>query len=116
MLKYIELKTGYADNGPAWIARVGLSKSGRSVYFNGRTLQRGPGSDSRGNHHDAETGEGYWISGVKRDGKDRHWAGAGIVQIEAEAVEEYLHITGRNQLDRRFQVGEPERADSKKSS
>jgi len=31
---YIELKTGYSDNGPAWIGRVRYSKSGRTIYFN----------------------------------------------------------------------------------
>ena len=35
MLRYIELKTGHDDNGPAWIARVKLSKSKRTIYFNG---------------------------------------------------------------------------------
>ena len=30
MLKYIELKTGYNDDGPAWIGRVKASKSGPS--------------------------------------------------------------------------------------
>nr|WP_321519067.1 hypothetical protein [uncultured Bacteroides sp.] len=27
-IKYIELKTGYADDGPAWIGKVEFSKSG----------------------------------------------------------------------------------------
>ncbi len=36
MLRYIELKTGYNDNGPAWIGRVKLSGSGKTIYFNGR--------------------------------------------------------------------------------
>jgi len=27
---YIELKTGYQDNGPAWIGRVEFSQSGRT--------------------------------------------------------------------------------------
>ena len=40
MLKYIELKTGYNDNGPAWIGRVKVSKSGCTLYFNGRALKR----------------------------------------------------------------------------
>src|SRR5262245_5530489 len=40
MLKYIELKSGYADNGPAWIANVSISKTGRTIYFNGRALKR----------------------------------------------------------------------------
>jgi hypothetical protein len=30
---YIELKTGYQDNGPAWIGRVKFSKTGQTIYF-----------------------------------------------------------------------------------
>ena len=33
-LKYIELKSGYADDGPAWIGNVKESKSGETIYFN----------------------------------------------------------------------------------
>jgi hypothetical protein len=40
MIRYIELKSGYHDDGPAWIARVLVSKSGRTVYFNGKALKR----------------------------------------------------------------------------
>ena len=40
VLRYIELKTGYNDDGPAWIAHVELSRSMRTVYFNGRALLR----------------------------------------------------------------------------
>lgn len=105
MLRYIELKTGYSDNGPAWIARVTESRSGRTVYFNGKALKRGV--KGAGNHYDLETAEAYWISGVKRDGLDRHWAGSGKVLIEAGAVEEYLQITHRRMLDQaRFEVTE----------
>ena len=77
MLKYIERKTGYADNGPAWIARVRLSKSGRTVYFNGKALKRTGGQGIPGNHRDIETGDEYWVSGVKKRGVNRHWAGSG---------------------------------------
>jgi hypothetical protein len=97
MLKYIELKTGYADNGPAWIAQVQLSKSKTTVYFNGKALARGNGV--QGNHVDLETHEEYWISGVKKDGTDRHWAGAGVVWIEASVVDEYLRLVGQTTLD-----------------
>ena len=44
MLRYIELKSGYNDDGPAWIGYVKLSRSGRTVYFNGRALKQGTGS------------------------------------------------------------------------
>jgi len=42
---------------------------------------------------------------VKKNGLDRHWAGSGIVSIEAAAVSEYLQLTGAEELDgSRFQV------------
>lgn len=104
MLKYIELKSEYNDNGPAWIARVKQSKSGRTVYFNGRALKKGVRGAS-GNYVDARTGEVFWVSGVKRDGADRHRAGSGKVLVEAAAVEEYLSVVGQDELDpTRFSV------------
>ena len=33
-LMYIELKTGYSDDGPAWIGYVKTSKSKKTIYFN----------------------------------------------------------------------------------
>lgn len=35
-IMYIELKTGYSDNGPAWIGMVEFSKSGKTVYFDNK--------------------------------------------------------------------------------
>lgn len=104
MLKYVELKTGYNGDGPAWIGRVKLSKSGRTVYFNGRALKRGVRGAS-GNHYDLKTGDIFWVSGIKRYGQDRHWAGSGKVLIEAGAVDEYLSLVGEPVLDKaRFTV------------
>ena len=105
MLKYIELKSGYDDNGPAWIARVEVSRSGRTVYFNGKALKRASGGGSAGNHYDIDSGQEYWVSGIKKNGLDRHWAGSGLVAIEASAVAEYLRLAEVTQLDRsRFKV------------
>ncbi len=105
MLRYIELKSSAADDGPAWIASVRLSKSGRCVYFNNRALKRAKGGGIAGNHVDLESGEEYWVSGVKKDGRDRHWAGSGIVWIEAGVVDEYLRLVGARELDKsRFEV------------
>ena len=57
-----------------------------------------------GNHYDLVTGEEYWVSGVKKRGVDRHWAGSGKVAIERSAVPEYLEITGAAVLDtKRFE-------------
>lgn len=97
MLRYIELKSGHGDAGPAWIGRVRMSRTRRTVYFNGRALKRGSGI--AGNYYDLETGEEYWISGVKKNGQDRHWAGGGTVWIEAGVVDEYLSLVDAAELD-----------------
>ena len=72
-IRYIELKTGYSDNGPAWIGNVKESKSGKTIYFNDHAFQKYHGA--YGNYIDIETGDEYWISSVKKNGQDRHWAG-----------------------------------------
>ena len=101
MLRYIELKSGFGDSGPAWIARVRQSRSKTTVYFNGRALKRATGGGISGNYFDLETGEEFWISGIKKNGEDRHWAGSGLVLVEAAAVEEYLGLRKLETLDRK---------------
>ena len=39
-LMYIELKTGYSDDGPAWIGYVKTSKSKKTIYFNNHAFQK----------------------------------------------------------------------------
>src|SRR4051794_20433264 len=102
ILRYVELKSGHSDNGPAWIAYVTQSKSGRTLYFNGRGLMKLKGQrrgDSGGNYVDMETGESFWISGVKKNGQDRHWAGSGKVLIETAACSDYLATINAKSLD-----------------
>jgi hypothetical protein len=64
------------------------------VYYRGKQLERIPGGGIAGNHVDTETGEEYWVSGVKRDGQDRHWAGSGNVEIDEDAADEYRRVVG----------------------
>lgn len=112
MLKYIEKCTGAAHTGPAWIARVVTSKSGRTIYFGGLALKRAIGGMVVGNYFDADSGEEYWISGVKRNGADRHWAGNGRIIVDAGAVEEYLKVIGAESLDMtKFDVADIEPTD-----
>lgn len=104
ILRYVELKSGHSDKGPAWIGYVEQSKSGRTLYFNGRGLRKLKGQrrgESGGNYIDMETGESFWVSGVKKNGQDRHWAGSGKVLIEAAAVTEYLATIKATALDTR---------------
>ena len=96
-IKYIELKTGYNDDGPAWIGRVKESKSGRTIYFNDHAFQRYNGIS--GNYFDVETGEEYWISGIKKNGSDRHWAGHGKIIIDRKVVPEYLSMADKTAID-----------------
>ena len=55
--------------------------------------------ESGGNYVDMETGESFWVSGVKKNGEDRHWAGSGKVMIEAAAVPDYLVAIGAKTLN-----------------
>lgn len=94
-IRYIELKTGYGDNGPAWIDRVRLSKSGRSIHWRGKELLNIGGGGVAGNYMDIETREEYWVSGVKKDQRDRHRTGRGPVEIAPEIEQEYLKLIGK---------------------
>lgn len=88
-IMYLEQKSGFNDDGPARIGRVTFSKSGRSVYYQGRRFERIKGGGASGNYEEVETGDEYWISGIKRDGSDRHWAGSGRVEIDEDVLAEY---------------------------
>ena len=89
-IMYIELKSGYGGDGPARIARVSFSKSGLSIYYGGKMFQRLSGTGVEGgNYFDAETRKEYWISGPKKGGLDRHWAGGGPVHLDKDVADEY---------------------------
>jgi len=97
-IKYIELKSGFSDNGPAWIGLVSFSKSGKTIYFNGKAFQSLNGTGISGNYFDIETGEEYWISGVKKDMSDRHKFGGGKIFVEKRILDDYLQIIGKSEL------------------
>lgn len=102
---YVELKSGHNDDGPAWIGKCRSSKSGRTIYFNGKAFGSLGGQGVSGNYYDKATGDEYWISGVKKDQCDRHWAGSGAVMIDKSVVDEYLAFTKLSSLDpKRFRV------------
>lgn len=110
-LRYIELKTGHAHNGPAWIARVEFSKSGKTVYFNGKALK----GNAHGICFDIESGEEYWISGLKKRGSNRHVFGNGKVMVDREAVPEILEFYEVTALDpKQFVVVDLVKTDKKK--
>ncbi|WP_405207363.1 hypothetical protein [Aquimarina sp. LLG6339-5] len=97
-IKYIELKSGYSDNGIAWIGLVSFSKSGKTIYFDGKSFQSLNGMGIKGNHFDLESGEEYWISGVKKDMSDRHKFGGGKIFVEKRILNDYLRTIGKTEL------------------
>ena len=48
-LMYIELTTGYSDDGPAWIGYVKTSKTKNTIYFNDHAFQKRRSELSVGN-------------------------------------------------------------------
>jgi hypothetical protein len=44
------------------------------------------------------TGNLYWISGVKKDTNDRHWAGSGKIMVDRSILSEYLTLVGLTTL------------------
>lgn len=58
-IMYVELKSGYANNGPAWIGRVTFSKIGKTIYYRGKTLQSSGRQGIGANYFDVETREEY---------------------------------------------------------
>lgn len=88
-IMYVENK---ADglNGPAWIGRVSINRTGKSLTYRGRTFQSLKGSGFKANYFDVETGEHFWISGPRRDGADRLYPSSAFpVHIDNDVAEEY---------------------------
>ncbi len=63
---YVECKAENL-NGPARIGRVSFSKTGKTLYYGGRSFQSIKGG-YKANYFDLETGDEYWISGCRKDG------------------------------------------------
>ena len=95
---YVENKDGDIDGVRARIGWVEFSKSGLSVYYRGRILKRAKGGGISGNHYDEETGEEYWVSGIKKKGSNAHWAESVEAHIDEDAIEEYEKIKKQNDI------------------
>lgn len=85
-IMYIEDKSN-GLSGPGRIGRVTFSKTGKSVYYAGRTFQSLGGQGYKANYFDVETGAKFWISGCKKHGGDRLYGG--VIEIDEDIREEY---------------------------
>ena len=85
---YLENKDGLIDGARARVGWVTFSKSGRTVYYGGRSLKAIGGAGVRGNFVDEQSREEYWISGIKGRGSNTHHAEPAAVVIDDNAREE----------------------------
>jgi hypothetical protein len=86
-IMYVEARRPDGRIRLARIARVQLSKSGRSIYLDGKSFQ----SVGRGEYIESESGETYWFSGPRKDGNDRtgNQAGSFPIEIDEDIRREY---------------------------
>jgi hypothetical protein len=88
---YVECKGGTIDDVKGRIGWVSFSKTGQTISYRDRTLQKGGGVS--GNFFDVESGEEYWVSGVKQRGSNAHPAERSFdIEIDADALDEYRAI------------------------
>lgn len=91
---YIENKQGLIDG--AHIGWVSFSKTGKTIYYKNKVFINNAKKGICGNYLDADTGEEYWISGVKQRGSNAHpFDRFGSIKIDEDAWSEYKHIGSR---------------------
>lgn len=83
---YIERKDD-GVTGPARIGRVTFSKTGKTLYYAGKTFVTFNGYGFKCNYFCEKTEEDYWISGCKKNGGDRLYPGT--IEIDDDVREEY---------------------------
>jgi hypothetical protein len=88
-IMYIENKGDDGILGEGRIGRVYFSKSGKSLYYQGKKFASLKGGGFKSNYYDVDTGEHYWISGVKKDQNDRLYGGNKGVVIDEDVKDEY---------------------------
>jgi hypothetical protein len=87
-IMYIECKATLAG-GEARIGRVTFSKTGQTIYYRGLTFHKIPGGGFKSNFYDEATNEQYWISGPRKDGRDRLYGERVAVEIDEDVRSEY---------------------------
>lgn len=101
-LIYIELKSGFSDDGPAWIGKGLFTRTRRTLYFDGKTFKKKPGDGA--NYVNVKTGEGYWVSGVRKNGQDRNATGSGEIAVDEAVLKEYLQIRNWGSLTNDYTI------------
>ena len=87
-IMYIERKAELAG-GDARIGRVTFSKTGKTIHYRNKKFRSLKGRGFKSNYYDVDTAEKYWISGCKRNGRDRLYGERVPIQIDDDVREEY---------------------------
>ena len=87
-IMYIECKAS-GLTGPARIGRVTFSKTSRTLYYKDLAFASLKGRGFKSNYFELTSGEEYWISGCRKDGRDRLYGEAAPVEVDADCHEEY---------------------------
>lgn len=85
-IKYVEKKSD-SLRGVGRIVRVQFSKTGRTIYWDGRVLIPLEGFGFKANYCDENTSEEFWVSQPRRDGNDSLFPA--VVEIDRDVREEY---------------------------
>jgi hypothetical protein len=93
---YIECKPD-GIRGEARIGRVTFSKTGRSMYYDGKEFLKVK-DGFKYNCIEVNSGGEYWISGCKKNDNDTLYGSNKPVEIDADVQEEYWVII-RNRPD-----------------
>jgi hypothetical protein len=87
-IMYIENKSD-GESGPARIGLITFSKSGKSIYYQGKEFRSLKGSGLKSNYFEVESGDNYWISRPKKNGTDRLYSEKIPTEIDEDVREEY---------------------------
>lgn len=84
--------------GPVRIGSVEVKDRGRRLEYDGKSFRSLRGRGFKTNYYEMQTGEQYWITGCRKDGRNALYSTT--VEIDEDAREEYwLNI--RNQPEKR---------------
>jgi hypothetical protein len=94
---WIEYK-GDGIVGPARIGWVDVKEKGKKLIYRQQSFYSLRGRGFKSNYYDVTTGEEYWISGCRKDGRNALYST--VVEVDEDALEEYW-IRVRNKPEKR---------------